>query len=337
LIAVASGINDVKDKSSESEQRGECGCDFDSKGIARYIPGLTDMTNGSQAHKTLFCQTFIETHRRFTPAELPWPTLDRTSIDRLRSIPFWSVALAAERNAGYMVTKFAQKVTDPILREALAMQGVEETRHANLLEVMLQHYEIAVADLGIAPQPATERSFLDFGYEECIDSFFGFGIFGLARQIQLFVPELTDIFEVVLLEEARHVTFFVNWIAYERIRRGRGFAPFQAYCTLLGYVRAVNRIATTFAPTAGSDGMKTQGVGFGAEGAFAMFDDVTWRSFLQSCVDGNAHYMAAMPPALLKPSFLSTLAKIAIASPVPSFGPKLGRRSAGKRQPATAA
>jgi hypothetical protein len=129
------------------------------------------------------------------------------------------VALAAERNAGYMVTEFAQKVTDPVLREALAMQGVEETRHANLLDVMLRHYEIAVADLGIAPQPATERSFLDFGYEECIDSFFGFGIFGLARQIQLFVPELTDIFEVVLLEEARHVTFFVNWIARLRARR----------------------------------------------------------------------------------------------------------------------
>ena len=247
------------------------------------------------------------------------------------------MALAAERNAGYMVSEFAKKVTDPLVRDALVMQGVEETRHANLLDVMLRHYAVTVHDLGIAPQPATERSFLDFGYEECIDSFFGFGIFGLARQIQLFVPELTDIFEVVLLEEARHVTFFVNWIAYERIRRGRGFAPFQAYSTTLGYVRAVNRIATTFAPAAGGDGMKTQGVGFGAEGAFAMFEDVTWRSFLQSCVDGNAHYMAAMPRELLKPSFLSGLAKIAIAAPIPSFGPKIGRRSVAKARPATAA
>lgn len=248
------------------------------------------------------------------------------------------MALAAERNAGYMVTEFAQYVTDPMVREALAMQGVEETRHANLLDVMLRHYEIDVGDSAIAPQPATERSFLDFGYEECIDSFFGFGIFGLARQIQLFVPELTDIFEVVLLEEARHVTFFVNWIAYERIRRGRGFWPFQAYCTALGYVRAVNRIATTFAPAAGSGGMKTQGVGFGAEGAFAMFEDVTWRSFLKSCVEGNTHYMAAMPPELLVPTFLSRLAKIAIAAPIPSFGPKVARKAARETaRPITAA
>ncbi len=230
-----------------------------------------------------------------------------------------------------MVTAFAQRVSDPDIRAALAMQGVEESRHARLLDVMLEHYGIAVDELDIPAQPATERSFLDFGYEECIDSFFGFGIFGLAQQIQLFVPELTDIFEVVLLEEARHVTFFVNWIAYERIRRGRGFLPFQAYCTALGYVRAVRRIVTTFAPAPDKGGMKTQGVGFGAEGAFAIFDDVTWRSFLQSCVAGNERYLSVMPAPLLKPSLLANLAKVAIALPIPSFGPKLGREFARKR------
>ncbi len=246
------------------------------------------------------------------------------------------MALGAERNAGYMVTAFAQNVTDPLIREALAIQGVEETRHANLLDVMLRNYGISVGEMVVPPQPAVERSFLDFGYEECIDSFFGFGIFGLAKQIQLFVPELTDIFEVVLLEEARHVTFFVNWIAYERIRRGRGAAPFAAYATALGYARAIRRIVTTFAPAKSND-MKTQGVGFGAEGAFAMFDDVTWRSFLQSCVDGNAHYMAAMPPELLKPTVLTTLAKIAIAAPIPSFGPKIRRPAPQKRAQAAPA
>ncbi len=289
------------------------------------------MTHGSQAHKILFCQSFIDTHRSFEPEELPWPRLDKTSIDRLRSIPFWSVALAAERNAGLMCTAFAERITDPIIHEALAVQGVEESRHARLLDVMLRHYAIAVEALHVEPQPPTERSFLDFGYEECIDSFFGFGIFGLALQIQLFVPELTDIFEVVLLEEARHVTFFVNWIAYERIRRGRGFSPFQAYCTALGYARALRRIVTTFAPATSGAEMKTQGVGFGAEGAFAMFDDVTWRSFLQSCVSGNDHYLGAMPAELLKPSLLSTLAKMAIALPIPSFGTKLGRALPRKR------
>jgi hypothetical protein len=272
------------------------------------------MTDGSLAHKTLFCQTFIESHRRFEPAALPWPEIDAISIDRLRSIPFWTVALAAERNAGRMVTAYAETIEDPLIREALAMQGVEEDRHARLLDTMLTRYGVDVAKNPLPPLVATERAFLDFGYEECIDSFFGFGIFGLARQIQLFVPELTDIFEIVLLEEARHVTFFVNWIAYERIRRGRGAPAFQAFSTGLGYARAVRRIVTTFAPSAG-DGRKTQGVGFGAEGAFALFSDVTWRSFLRSCVDGHDHYMAAMPPDLLKPTVLPKLAEAVLKLP----------------------
>jgi hypothetical protein len=272
------------------------------------------MTDGLQAHKTLFCRTFVETHRSFDPAALPWPKLDASSIDRLRSIPFWSVALAAERNAGAMVTAYARTITDPEIREAMAVQGVEEARHARLLEVMLANYRVEVAQ---RPAPAlddSERAFIDFGYEECIDSFFGFGIFGLARRIQLFIPELTDIFEVVLLEEARHITFFVNWIAYERIRRGRGNAAFAALATALGYVRAVKRIVTTFAPGA-KDAPKTQGVGFGAEGAFALFEDVTWRSFLESCIAGHEHYMAAMPRELLKPRVLPELAKAALALP----------------------
>lgn len=226
-----------------------------------------------------------------------------------------------------MVTRFAETLTDPEIREAMAMQGVEETRHARLLEVMLERYGIEVG----APPPATtdfsERAFIDFGYEECIDSFFGFGIFGLARRIQLFVPALTDIFEVVLLEEARHVTFFVNWIAYERIRRGRGHAAFVALSTALGYLRAVKRIVTTFAPGA-KEGPKTQGVGFGAEGAFAMFDDVTWRSFLASCVAGNDHYLSAMPPELMTPRVLPEIARTALKLPKIGFPKRVPARVA---------
>ncbi|MBC5799174.1 MAG: ferritin-like domain-containing protein [Candidatus Eremiobacteraeota bacterium] len=284
------------------------------------------MIDGSQAHKTLFCQTFIDTHRPFEPAELPWPQLDERSIDRLRSIPFWSVALAAERNAGYMVTAYAAKVDDPLIKRALALQGVEETRHANLLAEMLERYHIDVADKTVSRSPATKRNFIDFGYEECIDSFFGFGIFGLAKQIQLFVPELTDIFELVLLEEARHVTFFVNWVAYERIRHGLGWRPFQGAATALGYVRAVKRIATTFAPRA-EDKKRVQGVGFGAEGAFSLFEDVTWRSFLASCVRGHEHYMSAMPASLIKPTLLPNAARFALAI-VPAWRKPASRATA---------
>ncbi len=222
------------------------------------------------------------------------------------------MALAAERNAGRMVTAYAQTIDDPLIREALAVQGVEEDRHARLLAVMLERYGVAVVAKALPPPVATERAFLDFGYEECIDAFLGFGIFGLARQVRLFVPELTDIFEVVMLEEARHVTFFVNWIAYERLRRGRGAPPFTAYSTALGYLRAVKRIVENVAGDANL-GQKTQGAGSGAQDASTLFGGVTWRSFLKSCVDENDRYMAAMPEGLRRPTVLPKAAKLLLA------------------------
>jgi len=325
LITVFPRIREVEREGRDRYGKGRNARGVDARGFARPLPRLNRMTYGSQAHKDLFCTTFVETHRTFEPRELPWPELDSTSIDRLRAIPFWPVALAAERNAGYMVTAFAERLDDPALRAALAVQGVEETRHANLLAAMLAKYDVEIKEIPVKPLEPTERNFLDFGYEECIDSFFGFGIFGLAKNIQLFIPALTDIFEIVLLEEARHVTFFVNWIAYERYRRGRAFAPFQAFATGLGYARAIRRIVTTFGPKAadGERELQTQGVGFGAEGAFAMFEDVTWRSFLRACVEGNAHYLKATPPGLLQPTVLTELAQAALAMPIPSFGKRV--------------
>ena len=208
------------------------------------------MTHGSEAHKTLFCQTFIDTHRSFEPETLPWPKLDASTIDRLRSIPFWAVALAAEQNAGKWFRVSRGPSRTRWSARPWPCRASRRRATPGSWTSCSSHYEIPVEHQPGNAWKLDRRSFIDFGYEECIDSFFGFGIFGLARQIQLFIPELTDIFEVILIEEARHVTFFVNWIAYERAHRGLGSLPATAFCTALGYARALRRIVSTFAPTA---------------------------------------------------------------------------------------
>src|SRR5271155_3772295 len=71
---------------------------------------------GSEAHKQLLCRTFMESHEAYEPTNLPWPALDEQSLRKLRSLPFWRMALQAETNAGAMVSGFAATIADPTIR-----------------------------------------------------------------------------------------------------------------------------------------------------------------------------------------------------------------------------
>lgn len=259
---------------------------------------------GSEAHKQLFCRSFIDSHLVYEPADLPWPPLDDVSLARLRAIPIWSTALQVELNAGQMVTDFAATLSDPLIREAVALQGAEESRHARMVGTLVDRYGLS-ASTHPPSLPPTERAFIHFGYRECLDSFLGFGVFRLAREAHFLPDSLVSLFSRVLHEEARHITFFINWIAYERVRRGYGFAPLQAVLTALGYGGAfVELVRTNREAKEGADI-------FQDGDAFA---DLTIAKFLEACRAENELNMSALDARLLRPLVMPTLAAIALGA-----------------------
>src|SRR5437016_11725655 len=119
---------------------------------------------GSTEHKALFCREFVDTFHAYEVRDLRWPELSDGDLQRLRALPFWAEAVSSERTAGARVHAMAEVERDPLLREAIALQGYEESRHAALLESMLAHYGIPIpGGEGVRPRDA-EWGFLRMGY-----------------------------------------------------------------------------------------------------------------------------------------------------------------------------
>src|SRR6516164_1167119 len=172
---------------------------------------------GSEAHKTAFCRMLLDTHNPYKPSIIDWPVLDAEARERLVSLPIWDIAVQTEGKARLRVLSYAEIIEDGLLRRAIELDGFEEGRHKEVLSNPVQAYGIP-----LAPEPEylrprdPEWAFMVTGFSECIDSFFAFGLFALARRSEFFPPALVDTFEPVMQEEGRHILFFVNWVAWHR-------------------------------------------------------------------------------------------------------------------------
>ncbi|MDB5095056.1 MAG: hypothetical protein JWO85_3157 [Candidatus Eremiobacteraeota bacterium] len=259
------------------------------------------MRVGSTQHRDLFCRWFIETHVVWEPGDLPWPPLDVALVERLRAFPFWSHARSIERRAGKLVTAFAQTIEDPLIREAVALQGMEETRHGRLMGHVLQHYGIDVPEVAFVEPRGTTEDFRVFGFGECMDSFLGFGAFAIARRKRLFPAALLDIFDRFMWEEARHIAFFVNWWRYEQARAGRDGVLRRTLESVGYYVKTVS------APARGVADVPWPKLE-GNELFESIAADITPAMFLAAALEANRSMMARIDRRLLRPVLMPRLA-----------------------------
>jgi hypothetical protein len=265
---------------------------------------------GSNAHKELFCRQFLETHELYDPAELPWPELDDVQLGRLRSVPFWQEVYHTERRAGAIVAAFTPMVQDPLVREAVALQGVEEARHARLLRVMIDRYGLDATEQPLETFPPNmETAFIDFGFGECMDSFLGFGAFKTARQSEFLPESMFEIFDVLMYEETRHIVFFINYMAWREVQRGRGAAPLRALTSAWYYARAARRLLGMV--NRGKD--TNDGRDFAVTEANLFLEGFSFRQFVEDCYRENARRMSAFDPDLLQPRLLPAIADKAVA------------------------
>jgi len=277
---------------------------------------------GSSEHKELFCRTFIQTHDPFVPAAIRWPDLDTAGLERLKGLPVWNEAARTEAATAVKVQSLGKVERDPLLAEAISLQGYEEARHADVIQRLTKHYGIPVDSFPAPAEPADPTwAFLRTGYGECLDSFFAFGLFELGRRSEYFPPGIISVFDTIMQEEARHIQFIVNWAAYLRAQKSLPLRPvFDARRGWNIVAQAFDRVKGAMSMAGGGGGGEdekkdekpeerdTTQDGFALK-SHSAFGDFTLRSFLELCIAENERRLAPYDARLLRPMIVPPVIK----------------------------
>ena len=265
---------------------------------------------GGEAHKQLFCRTLLETHNPYKPAVIDWPKLEPDALHRVKSLPIWDIAVQTEGRAGQNVKAYAQLVAaDDWLRKAVELNAFEESRHKQVLANLVEAYGVT-----LEPEPPykaprdPEWAFMVTGFSKCIDSFFAFGLFDLARRSGFFPTALVDTFEPVIHEEARHILFFVNWAAWRRRNLTWWKRPwFELRVMAVWLFLAWERVGIA----RGLDAAPASDANFTLTGAGQVGLDVSLRQLIDICLSENDRRLAPYDARLLRPRFVPAMARLA--------------------------
>ena len=279
----------------------------DSSGDPQALPE-GPIRRGSDAHRTLFCRTLLDTFNPYKPAVIDWPSLDAETRERLVRLPIWDIAVQTEGRARLNVASYAALVSDPLLRRAVELNAFEEGRHKHVLSNLVTAYGIALAaEPEYVVQRDREWAFMVTGYSECIDSFFAFGLFESAKRSGFFPEELVDTFEPVIQEEARHILFFVNWAAWHRRNMPLWRRPLFELKVLAVWAFLIwERIGL-----ARDVGNGVQDNNFTVTGAQQVGADIDVGELIEICLAENTRRMSRYDSRLLRPFIVPALARLA--------------------------
>jgi len=277
---------------------------------------------GSEAHKRAACRMFRETFNPYKPTIIDWPQLDAAARDRLVSLPIWDIAVQTEGKARLRMLSYAHSLADPDWHDAIELNGWEEGRHKTVLSNLVQAYGIVLAPEPpyLAPGDA-EWAYLVTGFSECIDSFFAFGLFELAKRSGFFPPELVDTFEPVMQEECRHILLFANWMAWTRRHTPWWRRPWLELRVLavwgfLGWERISMARGM-------DDGKPAQDHNFTVTGSKAVSDaEVSVPELMRLCLIENDRRFAGYDARLRRPTTLPGLVRLALRFMRLRFGRK---------------
>jgi hypothetical protein len=267
---------------------------------------------GSARHRDAVCQMFSDTFNPYKPAVIDWPQLEPDTLQRLTSLPIWDIAVRTEDKARARMEAYGEVVRDSTWSDAIARNGWEEGRHRQVLSNLVACYGIKLeAAPPDEPPRDPEWGYLVTGYSECIDSFFAFGLFEVARRSGLFPPELINTFEPVIQEECRHILLFANWVAWHRAqlswwRRVRFEAKVAAVWAFLGWERI------GLARTLDAEGNEQkQDNNFTVNGAHAVSaTETSVRELMTLCLQESERRFSGYDPRLLRPATMPKLVRL---------------------------
>jgi hypothetical protein len=272
------------------------------------FPDPSPLRPGSDRHKQAACRMFRDTFNPYKPSVIDWPRLEPDALQRLTGLPIWNIAVQTEGKARLRMLAYANSQRDAEWRDAIGQNGWEEGRHKKVLANLVQAYGIQLEPEPEYVEPRdAEWAYLVTGFSECIDSFFAFGLFDLAKQSGFFPPELVDTFEPVIQEEARHILLFANWLAWHRRRIPWWRRPwFEARVAAVWVFLIWERIGLARGMDDGSDN------NFTVNGAQSVSNaDIKPGTLIRTCLVENDRRFAGYDARLLRPTTVPILARLA--------------------------